>query len=104
MLTAATSGASPSIAGHLALVVGDLHEGVATYGELIAAARKQGSRVALGETRVAHLAATGLTNRQIAQRLYITIRTVEIHLLWGRRPGAPASSDRGPEQVDEVAI
>ncbi|TQS19092.1 response regulator transcription factor, partial [Microbispora sp. KK1-11] len=32
------------------------------------------------ETRVAGLAATGLTNRQIAQRLYVTVKTVEVHL------------------------
>ncbi|MBE3014814.1 AAA family ATPase [Microbispora sp. NEAU-D428] len=32
------------------------------------------------EARVAGLAATGLTNRQIAQRLYITVKTVEVHL------------------------
>lgn len=33
-----------------------------------------------GELRVAELAATGLTNREIAERLYITVRTVETHL------------------------
>lgn len=32
------------------------------------------------EHRIAELAATGLTNREIAQRLYITPKTVEIHL------------------------
>ncbi|MFF5477708.1 ATP-binding protein [Streptomyces sp. NPDC012935] len=32
------------------------------------------------ESRVARLAADGLTNRQIAQRLYVTAKTVEVHL------------------------
>ncbi|MFD9624109.1 AAA family ATPase [Streptomyces virginiae] len=32
------------------------------------------------EQRVAELAATGATNRQIAQRLYVTPKTVEVHL------------------------
>ena len=33
-----------------------------------------------GELQVAQLAAAGLTNRQIAQRLFVTQRTVENHL------------------------
>ena len=33
-----------------------------------------------GELRVAQLAATGQTNRQIAQALFVTQRTVENHL------------------------
>jgi DNA-binding CsgD family transcriptional regulator len=33
-----------------------------------------------GELRVAQMAAAGLTNRQIAQRLFVTQRTVENHL------------------------
>ena len=33
-----------------------------------------------GELRVAQLAADGQTNRQIAQALFVTQRTVEIHL------------------------
>ncbi|MFI2760674.1 AAA family ATPase [Streptomyces echinatus] len=32
------------------------------------------------EARVADLATQGLTNRQIAQRLYVTVKTVEVHL------------------------
>ncbi|MFJ8593471.1 LuxR C-terminal-related transcriptional regulator [Streptomyces sp. NPDC093598] len=32
------------------------------------------------ETRVARMAATGLTNRQIAQQLFVTTKTVEVHL------------------------
>jgi DNA-binding CsgD family transcriptional regulator len=32
------------------------------------------------ETRVAHLAASGRTNREIAQQLYVTTKTVEVHL------------------------
>ncbi|MGW4210494.1 AAA family ATPase [Lentzea sp. NPDC004789] len=33
-----------------------------------------------GELRVAELAAEGLTNREIAEKLYVTVRTVESHL------------------------
>ncbi|MDT7789796.1 MAG: hypothetical protein QOF58_8215 [Pseudonocardiales bacterium] len=33
-----------------------------------------------GELRVAELAADGLTNREIAEKLYVTVRTVESHL------------------------
>lgn len=33
-----------------------------------------------GELRVAELAAAGLTNREIAEKLYVTVRTVESHL------------------------
>jgi DNA-binding NarL/FixJ family response regulator len=32
------------------------------------------------ERRVAELAATGLANREIADRLFVTVRTVEYHL------------------------
>ncbi|HEU4599238.1 MAG TPA: helix-turn-helix transcriptional regulator, partial [Solirubrobacterales bacterium] len=32
------------------------------------------------ERRVAELAASGLTNRQIAQSLFVTVKTVEAHL------------------------
>jgi DNA-binding CsgD family transcriptional regulator len=33
-----------------------------------------------GQAAVAQLAATGCTNRQIAENLYVTIKTVETHL------------------------
>jgi DNA-binding CsgD family transcriptional regulator len=32
------------------------------------------------EYRVARLAASGLTNRDIAQQLFVTVKTVELHL------------------------
>ena len=32
------------------------------------------------ERRVAEMAAEGLTNREIAERLFVTVRTVEYHL------------------------
>ena len=38
------------------------------------------SRNSTGERRVAELAATGDTNRQIAQTLFVTEKTVETHL------------------------
>jgi DNA-binding CsgD family transcriptional regulator len=39
-----------------------------------------GSPLTAGEDRVARLAVTGRTNEQIAQELFVTRRTVEIHL------------------------
>jgi DNA-binding NarL/FixJ family response regulator len=33
-----------------------------------------------GELRVARLAADGMANREIAEELYITVKTVEVHL------------------------
>ena len=54
------------------------------------------------ERRVAHLAARGLTNREIAQQLFVTMATVETHL--GRtyrklgvagRTALPAALDPG---------
>jgi DNA-binding CsgD family transcriptional regulator len=44
------------------------------------------------ELRVVRLAATGKTNREIAQTLFVTVRTVQVHL--ADRPcdgGVPAS-------------
>jgi DNA-binding NarL/FixJ family response regulator len=32
------------------------------------------------ELRVARMAADGMTNRQIAQTLFVTLRTVQVHL------------------------
>ena len=32
------------------------------------------------ELRVARMAADGMTNREIAQALFVTLRTVEVHL------------------------
>jgi DNA-binding CsgD family transcriptional regulator len=40
------------------------------------------------ELRVVELAASGLSNRQIAQRLFVTIKTIDMHLFNGyRKPG-----------------
>ncbi|MFL5896401.1 MAG: AAA family ATPase [Thermoleophilaceae bacterium] len=38
------------------------------------------SHVTAGETRVARLAAQGMTNREIAQALFLTEKTIEVHL------------------------
>jgi len=40
----------------------------------------RGSRAKASERRVAQLAAGGLSNREIAQQLFVTTRTVEGHL------------------------
>ena len=58
-----------------------------TYDELSAAGEKPRRHTPIGaeslspaERRVAELAATGLTNRRIAQDLFVTVKTVEAHL------------------------
>jgi DNA-binding NarL/FixJ family response regulator len=38
------------------------------------------SHLTAGETRVARLAAEGMTNREIAQALFLTEKTIEVHL------------------------
>ena len=40
----------------------------------------RGGAVALSERRIAELAATGQSNREIAQALFVTPKTVEYHL------------------------
>ena len=45
------------------------------------------------ERRVAQLAAEGLTNRQIAETLWVTLKTVEVHL--GRSYGKLGITGRG---------
>lgn len=45
-----------------------------------AAAQHGPAALTAGETRVAELAARGLTNREIAQSLFVTVKTVEVHL------------------------
>jgi DNA-binding NarL/FixJ family response regulator len=46
------------------------------------------------ELRIARMAAEGLTNREIAQELFVTIRTVEMHLT--RTDTKSLKSPRGP--------
>lgn len=55
-----------------------------------------------GERRVAALAATGLTNREIAQKLFITQRTVENHLTNGFRKLGIAGRRQLPEAVQSL--
>jgi DNA-binding CsgD family transcriptional regulator len=63
------------------------------------------------ERRVASLAAQGLTNRQIAQALYVTVKTVEVHLrnsydklqITGKRELAAALPDNAVESVAQTA-
>lgn len=52
----------------------------AAGGRLSAAHTSPKDALTSGELRVAELAAKGLTNREIAERLYVTVRTVESHL------------------------
>lgn len=49
-----------------------------------------------GERRVAHLAAEGMTNKEIAQALFVTLRTVEMHLSNAYRKLDIASRDELP--------
>jgi DNA-binding NarL/FixJ family response regulator len=62
---------------------------VATHAhdELVAAGAKprrdpvqSRSELTASETRVARLAAEGLTNREVAQALFLTEKTIEVHL------------------------
>lgn len=56
------------------------------------------------EQRVAELAARGLTNREIAQRLFITVSTVEQHLTRVyRKLGVTRRSDLAAAQADQEA-
>ncbi|GAA4245099.1 AAA family ATPase [Dactylosporangium darangshiense] len=93
-------GAALRLAGRLAEAVDPLRQGLdlaarcaaaplaARAGEELAAAGARPRRARLtgresltaGELRVARLAASGATNREIAQSLFLSMRTVEIHL------------------------
>jgi DNA-binding CsgD family transcriptional regulator len=42
--------------------------------------RESGAALTAGEQRVANLGASGLSNREIAQQLFVTVNTVESHL------------------------
>ena len=42
--------------------------------------REGGDELTPSERRIAELAAEGLSNPQIAQRLFVTVKTVEMHL------------------------
>ncbi|MGZ4342558.1 MAG: helix-turn-helix domain-containing protein [Solirubrobacteraceae bacterium] len=63
------------------------------------------------ELRVAALAADGQTNRQIAEALFVTLRTVETHLtnsyaklgIASRRGLAHALASQAPRPDDETA-
>ena len=48
--------------------------------ELLPAAAARSGALTPSERRVAELARSGRTNREIAQELWITIKTVELHL------------------------
>jgi DNA-binding CsgD family transcriptional regulator len=52
----------------------------AAGGRMSAVSASPKDALTTGERRVAVLAAQGLTNREIAERLYVTVRTVESHL------------------------
>ena len=55
------------------------------------------------ERRVAELAAEGLTNREIAQALFVTMRTVEGHLTQVFRKLDLSSRDQLAEALGEEA-
>jgi len=52
----------------------------AAGGRMSAVSASPKDALTTGERRVAVLAAAGLTNREIAEKLYVTVRTVESHL------------------------
>ncbi len=51
------------------------------------------------ERRVAELAAEGMTNREIAQALFVTLRTVQVHLTHSYQKLAIASREELPEAL-----
>jgi DNA-binding CsgD family transcriptional regulator len=51
------------------------------------------------ETRTARLAAEGMTNREIAQALFVTVKTVEMHLSRVYRKLDVASRDQLPDEL-----
>src|SRR5205085_1644313 len=55
-------------------------EGLALLRESLTVLRRSPARLERAKTRVARLAAEGLTNRTIAQTLFVTSKTVEVHL------------------------
>ncbi len=89
-----------------------------TQDELLASGEKVRRHTPIGveslspsERRVAELAATGLTNRQIAQELFVTVKTIEAHLsatydklgIRSRRQLAAALGREGPPAVRRPA-
>lgn len=80
-------------------------------GAELAAAGGRPRRVALtgpaaltpSERRVAELAATGATNRQIAQQLYVTPKTIEVHLsATYRKLGITTRTQLTPQTLSEA--
>ncbi|HEY6794775.1 MAG TPA: LuxR C-terminal-related transcriptional regulator, partial [Kineosporiaceae bacterium] len=65
-------------------------------------ARRTGAQsLTAAEHRVAHHAAAGRTNAQIAQALFVTVRTVEVHLTSVYRKLGIASRQQLPGALDE---
>jgi DNA-binding CsgD family transcriptional regulator len=81
------------------------------YDELSAAGARPRKIVRTGtealtasERRVARLAASGMTNREIAQSLFVTIKTVEFHLGQAyRKLGISSREQLGPTLGEEMA-
>ncbi len=53
-----------------------------------------------GELRVARLAATGLSNQQVAEALLVTIKTVEMHLTYAYRKLGSSSRAQLPRLLE----
>lgn len=54
-----------------------------------------------GELRVAEMAAGGMSNREIAQSLFVTVRTVELHLTHAYQKLGIHSRDELPEALSD---
>lgn len=74
---------------------GDVVTALHTVGARPRRARRDGpAALTASELRVARLAAAGLMNRQIAEELFVTVKTVEVHLTKAYRKLGVSSRDR----------
>jgi len=64
----------------------------------------RGSRAKASERRVAQLAAGGLSNREIAQQLFVTTRTVEGHLTHAYQKLAITTREQFPDALASASV
>jgi DNA-binding CsgD family transcriptional regulator len=82
--------------------------GARAHDELVAAGARprrdpieSRSKLTASETRVARMAAEGMTNREIAQALFLTEKTIEVHLTRSNRKLDISSRSQLPRALGE---